>query len=110
MLGRVSSSPSALGRSAQQAPGLNWEMGSGLAGSGAGLDSPSPRRPGQGGGRFTPSHRHTGRLVPKAVDHIVLIDSLDKRKGEGGRLADRGLWRIFEHAAMGVTLLCYQVN
>lgn len=36
---------------------------------------------------------HTGRLVPKAVDH------LDERKGH---LPDCGSWRIAGHAAMAI--------
>lgn len=50
-------------------------MGNGLAGSGAGSDLPSPRVaqwPGAGWRVWTGSHCHTGRVVPKAVDHNKL--------------------------------------
>lgn len=78
-----------LRRSAQQAPGL---MGDGQRAGGGGVGRIRPAV--QGLDRVVAgSHCHTGRLVPKAVDH------LDRRKG---RLADCGLWRIVDHAAMGV--------
>lgn len=77
-----------LRRSAQQAPGL---MGDGQRAGGGGVGRIRPAV--QGLDRVVAgSHCHTGRLVPKAVDY------LDKRKG---RLADCGLWRIVDHAAMG---------
>lgn len=67
-----------LGCRAQQAPGL---MG----------DGPSPRRPGQGWWQG-----HTVTRVD-SCPKLWTIYSVDKGKG---RLADCGLWRIVDHAAM----------
>lgn len=90
MLGRVSSSPSAFKTECPTSSGADGRWAAGWRWRGW-PDSPCRKALDR---VVAGSHRHTGRLVPKAVDH------LDERKG---RLADCGLWRIVDNAAMGVS-------